>query len=75
VKWDEAMGKLQTEDTWSFFRQLMDSLAQKYVPVRKIVKASKRKPMWLTHNAIKIKSSGSLRREIIQLASRRRRWL
>jgi len=54
VRWEEKMGKLQTEDAWSFLRQLIDSLVQTYVPVRKVRKAGKKKPMWMTHNAVKM---------------------
>lgn len=50
VKWREVLGALSMEEAWTVFRDKLQEVEQKYIPLKKAGK--RKKPIWLTYKAI-----------------------
>jgi hypothetical protein len=50
--WVSELGNLDTEGSWTRYKNIVNNLQEKYVPKR--IRRSKNKPIWMSQNTLRI---------------------
>ena len=52
VDWPMLLGSRTMEDAWVRFKRIYNSLEDKYIPMKRSITGSRKKPKWLNNRAI-----------------------
>jgi len=53
VDWTNILESLSVVECWKTFRDIIESVEMKYIPVKSVSSSKTQKPVWMTHKALK----------------------
>ena len=53
VDWEGILESLPVVECWKAFREIIDSMEKKYIPIKSVLSSGIKKPVWMTHKALK----------------------